>query len=53
VVHIEISSETGGELLLEDPFSGADFKSNHDYEEMDGIIHIDIEKDKSVILTNR
>jgi alpha-L-fucosidase 2 len=53
VVHIEISSETGGELRLKNPFSGADFKSNHDYEVMDGIIHIDIEKDKSVFLTNR
>ena len=47
------TSETGGELRLEDPFGGADFISNYDYQEIEGVIHIDIKKDKSVILTNR
>lgn len=53
VVYVKISSETDGELRLEDPFKGAGFQSNYDYKEFDGVIHIDIEKDKSVILTNR
>ncbi len=50
VVHIEIESEKGGEILLDNPFENDEFGSSKEYNFSNGIIRLNVQKGEKVLL---